>query len=150
MLNHFQVICSIGMQHYLLPKTPNTMVLSYIWRCNYPKSPPKVNCLPVCITTMFMDSGFVWIFWVHTIHQPYNGWSSSYSVLSILLQLQSFLLEKEDTTLYIKVDFATSKMYRNHSVNHDPSKGKVWPCASHWDVAVVLGKKKAKRTKGRS
>jgi len=67
--------------------------------------------------------------------------------LSILLQLQSFFLEEKNISLYIKEDISTSKIYRNLSVNHDPVKGKVWSCASHWDVDVVLGNKKAKRTK---
>jgi len=119
------------------------MHLEMIFPDNYPIRPPQVNCLTS------LHHHHVYGQWIcldilgtHHSPEPYNGWSSSYSILSILLQLQSFLLEEEDTSRYIQQDIVNSLKFSNKKVGHDPSCGLIWPCAPHWDVDVVLGKKK--------
>lgn len=68
---------------------------------NYPEAPPKVN---LCTVIEGHPNVFDWgeeypyicldMLKGHTSKTPYEGWSSAYSVLSLLLQLQSFLFEE--------------------------------------------------------
>ncbi|KAF0977585.1 hypothetical protein FDP41_003577 [Naegleria fowleri] len=84
----------------------------------------------------------------HHSHERYFGWSSSYSVMSILLQLQAFLFEEEkDQIYYIQEDVNKSKKFK-YLPHHDPENGKIWPCAPYWDVNAILnGKSALKSTK---
>ena len=69
---------------------------------NYPHSPPKVNlCTSMRHPNVFdgwRDDGYPYIcldmLKEHTVNDAYAGWTSAYTVMSLLLQLQSFLFSE--------------------------------------------------------
>ncbi len=59
---------------------------------DYPASPPRVKlCQTIPHPNVFGDYICLDMLKSYTVSQPYAGWSSAYSVQSILLQLQGFL-----------------------------------------------------------
>lgn len=59
---------------------------------DYPASPPQVKlCQTIPHPNVFGDHICLDMLKSYTVSQPYAGWSSAYSVQSILLQLQGFL-----------------------------------------------------------
>ena len=58
----------------------------------YPHKPPKIEILTkLKHPNVFGEFICLSMLRQHTANTPYEGWSSAYSVTSILLQLQSFL-----------------------------------------------------------
>jgi len=78
---------------------------------NYPASPPSVTlCTPVNHRNVFQAPGGAFGVCLDMLEtgsvfgadeqksRPYTGWTASYSVLSVLLQLQAFLLDPDFTS----------------------------------------------------
>jgi ubiquitin-protein ligase/stress response protein SCP2 len=109
----------------------------------YPVQPPSVSlCTPLPHPCVFPDTkkGQGYSISMDLLEQGqwekeldknvlYNGWSSAYSVLSILLQLQSFLLDANLQTSQHKVSLANSvsmaQKFTCSSCAHTPAKQ--WP-----------------------
>ncbi|KAG2383470.1 hypothetical protein C9374_004141 [Naegleria lovaniensis] len=116
---------------------------------NYPHDPPTIKPLTrLHHSHVFQEWICLDMLKTHYNSDPYSGWSSSYSVMSLLLQLQSFLLEEEyEQRDYIQGDIGLTRKYSNQlerlssQHTHDPSKGLIWPCAPHWNVKEILNSK---------
>lgn len=115
---------------------------------NYPSQPPKVSLMSrVSKRAVFYGAfrnklvrgeGFVMcldILETHEFYDWYSGWSAGYTVMSILLQLQSYLLERDydasDTSI-IK-DISLSHQYSCSECGHSVSRRSAWPWCPLWD-----------------
>ncbi|KAG2386364.1 hypothetical protein C9374_002810 [Naegleria lovaniensis] len=106
---------------------------------DYPHNPCNIELLNM-LHHSHVHNGHICLDMLKTHHstERYSGWSSSYTVLSILLQLQSFLFEEEkDQVFHIEQDVWASRKFKMLP-DHDPENGKIWPCAPHWDVNAIL------------
>ncbi len=104
---------------------------------DYPHEPPEVELL----TKMQHPNVFRGMICLDMLnpHGPLDKkfcrWSSSYTVLSILLQLQSFLMSQEmfdnRTTERMMIDAGHSRSYKCFACNHSPTNP--WPFEEHWE-----------------
>lgn len=63
---------------------------------DYPHNPPKIKPLTrIHHSHVFQEWICLDMLKTRYSPEPYSGWSTCYSVLSLLLQLQRFLLEEE-------------------------------------------------------
>ncbi|EFC46452.1 hypothetical protein NAEGRDRAFT_65426 [Naegleria gruberi] len=122
----------------LVPESVSTCTaisLTLTFNDNYPIVPPNVKCLSV-IAHPHVFGSYICLDML-SVPYKYNGtwdswsaWSSTYSVLSILLQLESFLLDKY---LYSKFSVIKNAEYKELiEMGHDPKNAKFWPWAPHW------------------
>jgi len=59
---------------------------------DYPKSPPKVHkCTPISHPNIFGSYIFLDMLTQYAKDHSYRGWSSAYTISSLLMQLQSFI-----------------------------------------------------------
>jgi ubiquitin-protein ligase len=104
---------------------------------DYPFSPPKIKLLtPLNRSHVYGEWICLDMLQTHYTNELYSGWSTGYTLLSILLQLQSFLM-KEDEDLkswgskenQLKrekcIDF--SKTFKCLGCSHDMSKNQPFP-----------------------
>ncbi|EFC38895.1 hypothetical protein NAEGRDRAFT_59412 [Naegleria gruberi] len=114
---------------------------------DYPHSPPTVKCLtPLYHSHVYRQFICLDMLETHHSEEPYMGWSSSYSCLSILLQLQAFLLEEEHLhQSHIEKDIKGSRATRVQETGHWPQEGKIYPMAPHWNVEEVFNSGLKKR-----
>ncbi|EFC45274.1 ubiquitin-conjugating enzyme family protein [Naegleria gruberi] len=132
----------------LAPKTSKyhgiIVVLDIKFPKDYPNEPPQIACLTQ-LHHSHVFGGWICLDMLKAHYFddiPYMGWSTSYSCLSILLQLQSFLLEEEDRQeRYIQSDIDASRKYVNSTTGHNPTKGTIYPCAPYWNVSEILASK---------
>ncbi|KAL9648630.1 hypothetical protein ABK040_016262 [Willaertia magna] len=113
---------------------------------DYPNNPPKVVLLS------YLKHHHVFSTWIcldmlgtHYSNEPYSGWSTCYTTLSILLQLQSFLLEEENHTPKENILKAIESAYNFKDAApakgkpiHSPSQGKIWPCSPLWNAEELV------------
>jgi len=112
--------------------------LSMVFSEDYPNKPPSVKALTP-IHHSHVHGDWVCLDMLQTHNSGNFAWSSSYSVLSILLQLQSFLLEEEQAQLrHIEGDIKKSREFKHEEVGHCPRKGMIWPMAPHWNTKEIL------------
>jgi hypothetical protein len=116
----------------------------------YPEVPPTVQ-LKTSITRQHVFGEYICLDMLHArngdyLHrEDYYGWSSSYTVLSILLQLQSFLLDKQDSDHsnmmfsrkeeQIKKDVLKSQQFRQCTCQHQAPQAP-WPYEEHWEPLI--------------
>ncbi|KAL0478740.1 hypothetical protein AKO1_002067 [Acrasis kona] len=120
-------------------------------------SPPSVRLLTKITRPHVYDA---WIcldlLETHRSLEPYYGWSTSYSITSILLQLQSFLLGREESDvesemLWLKPSLIEKAIDNSRtfvcSCGHDISKNIVNPRGEDWPDLVPEGSKSKKVNK---
>jgi ubiquitin-protein ligase len=98
----------------------------------YPLKPPKVNVSPkiprdhIFTTWICLD-----MLETHYTNELYSGWSSVYTVLSILIQLQSYLFSTEDSKKYPKESYvkcvSDSLKYSCEICGHDMNNNIIYP-----------------------
>lgn len=105
----------------------------------YPTMPPQVYLYnTVHRTHVYGNWICLNILWDPTwYNEPYQGWSSCYTLNSVLLQLQSYLFDKdgrEEHESYFKADSSAvfrcilaANNYKCFVCPHDTSKNKPWP-----------------------
>eukprot|EP01080_Neovahlkampfia_damariscottae_P003166 gene3166-5482_t len=100
---------------------------------NYPVSAPTVQLLtPVARSHVYGDWICLDMLETHYSGGLYTGWSTGYSILSILLQLQSFLLTEDEKGYKRNEDriekcIKTTKSF-SCTCGHDMSKNMPFPC----------------------
>lgn len=107
----------------------------------YPVHPPIVHlCTSISHSHVFDSHICLDLLETHASEEPYSGWSTSYTVLSILLQLQSFFLDDEDweqfgrlpkTKVSVRSEVQESLQFVCKKCAHDATSGKPWPW--HWN-----------------
>lgn len=125
---------------------------------NYPISPPKIKlCTSVIRSHVYGEWICLDLLETHRTNELYSGWSTVYSVSSILLQLQSYLFDTEDLgedkttkqyykTLRTKEAYTCvtfTKSFKCNSCEHDMKKKNVWPEL----IVINPTKKKEKKEK---
>lgn len=105
---------------------------------DYPLHPPKVE-LKTTVTRSHVGSSWICLdlLETHYTNEMYTGWSTSYSTLSILVQLQSYLFDEDEKWYEDIYDSETlEKKKKQNAINslnfsctcgHSPSKNKFHP-----------------------
>ena len=109
--------------------------LSFIFPENYPVNPPTITVLNTNIQhPNVMAGGTICLDMLEKKRDQYRGWTSAYTVLSILIQLQSFFFEADEAFVdeAIKKTLATvSREMNEFNCSHPDCKHKgstnPWP-----------------------
>jgi ubiquitin-protein ligase len=116
--------------------------LQIIFTSRYLHMPFKVRLItPISYKYMFDRYICLNMLKTHHSQEPYYGWSSSYIVLSILMQLQSFLCDETYTGVSEKY-FITQNSICNAlnikcTCGHNALKNP-WPVESSWNLSDIM------------
>eukprot|EP01083_Nonionella_stella_P039796 108250_1 len=98
---------------------------------DYPCNPPTV-ALQTTLTHPNVFGSFICLDMLksYTRNEPYRGWSTAYSVCSILLQLQSFLFAENVPQDYVPVDYSIKNVVRSENVKNAFKLARKFKCSA--------------------
>jgi ubiquitin-protein ligase len=133
------------------------------FNADYPISPPKVSmCTNITHSHVYGDWICLDMLETHRSFDAHSGWSSAYSTAAILLQLQAFLLEEEDSCELqtIEDEVLATRQFSCTKCGHNMQKNQPYPWHPSWpkpleltpftnELKIHLENVKSKRRSGR-
>jgi len=110
---------------------------------NYPISPPNAR-LQTYIPHSHVYGTWICLDMLETHYSPerYSGWSSAYSIQSILIQLQSFLFNDVDSNISMHKATTSAQetlKFKCNGCSHDMKKKKPFPFQPFWKYRSLTG-----------